>query len=756
MNKGPVNMLKDAYVEKDEDFKTIRFKRNFVDKTMMLKSLFEADGNVYLYTRPKRFGKTINQSMIGYFFDEDRPEPDLFKDLAISSAKGYAENICSSPVIRVSLKDLSPRHVYVDSGDPHAVREAVQKDFVSQMTASFRAQLSKYRRMADGSTDRIACESLARLFDDRISPDDLTSILRSLSSILSERHMQSKKCGNPRSVVILMDEYDHPIQRISDPMLYDAVLPILRDLMSKTFKGNDCMRLGVITGIMRVSKESMFSDLNNLVSRDVLTDEGNEWFGFTQEEVERLVHSDPDITERSGKTSETVLDEIRRWYNGYSFGSSSVYNPMSVNMYLASKCMPAKYWENSTGSELFESMMAGASLETILNLDYLCESLGNSVRSPIHPGMVFDDLVSHDSDGSFMLSYLLMSGYLTAEAVEWAENNDPVCDVRIPDEEVRSFFMTVRDRVSNARRMSQSLVASIYGKDALSLKVSLQKLLGVVRLDGSWRLVGKDRERHEKYRDLISTDLLLAGLDVDTEVSKGFGIADIYIPPSNGKPPVIIEVKTTSDPEKDLMKLARQALKQISDNEYSKEPMDAGAIAVGIGLHMKNVDVAFSLDNGPAGHAGTYRRSLSLRSAEASGDEITAHRQETKPLDRLRTGYEPISEPVGTDRRLHFLAESSLLRLFQVIMALWITVRLPTTANHSIMTSSQLTSNPSTSKDPYPTADMAYWTIGNMVERTTLSARPSSPAYRRGAPMAWACVPMYDVSSTPIRASIPR
>ena len=125
MNKGPVNMLKDAYVEKDEDFKTIRFKRNFVDKTMMLKSLFEADGNVYLYTRPKRFGKTINQSMIGYFFDEDRPEPDLFKDLAISSAKGYAENICSSPVIRVSLKDLSPRHVYVDSGDPHAVREAV-------------------------------------------------------------------------------------------------------------------------------------------------------------------------------------------------------------------------------------------------------------------------------------------------------------------------------------------------------------------------------------------------------------------------------------------------------------------------------------------------------------------------------------------------------------------------------------------------------------------------------------------------------
>ncbi|MCC8371798.1 MAG: AAA family ATPase, partial [Rickettsia endosymbiont of Pseudomimeciton antennatum] len=412
-NSKPPKMM----VGTDEFYDLLVNSDIFVDKSLMIKELLEDSGKVTLVTRPRRWGKSLNMNMLQKFFEievdkrgkplpeEDRVNNKLFiggeVDLGLVTGRKkllkklqiaqYSEIISEYqgqfPVISINFKDVK--------GSSYKEIEVGIKDQIIALFASHH-YLNNHVTENTGLLNNVEKENLRQYFDGKVEKNDLKNSLRFLSEVLY-KHFNQK-------VYILIDEYDTPINSSyikfgSKPEEFEQVLELFRGMFGSSLKTNPCLEKGVITGILRIAKANLFSDLNNVSEYTLLDEEFSKFYGFTQAEVDELLTKIPTATNP---------EQIKNWYNGYSFGREIIYNPWSIMQCLAHKGKLDHYWLDSGGTSLIDkTLLSDEMQEDLQNL-----AAGKSIISPITKQISFADI--NKPVGLFSL--LLFSGYLNPTA----------------------------------------------------------------------------------------------------------------------------------------------------------------------------------------------------------------------------------------------------------------------------------------------------------------------------------------------------
>jgi len=538
----------------------------FVDKTGLICDICGEEDQTFLFTRPRRFGKSVNLSMIDYFFNiKYAKDEDIFKGLAISKCNQCDPYKNAYPVIKLNFGDISGESVEMFHQTLNLMIANVANELIND-------------------TDPAAFNEYANLFLQKcitysLNEAEKRQSIRTICGILKTIH--------DKNVILLVDEYDHCMQEIHSKTDLETIVELLRPFMEQTFKFNTSCEFAVVTGIMPLAKTSMLSSFNNAKVCSILETEGDEYFGFTEDEIVRLI-------EKTGNPPEK-LSEIKEWYDGYRFGDADVYNPYSVMRYLGSGCEPVAYWNNMTGGGMSEELVSSMSNESLFSLIGLYETKGSSFETVLDTCITYPDVISPTVKPSAVYSYLAMAGYLKAVRTGHYEDGLPVCRVSVVNKEISTAFKNLIDRATEVEIEVTGVIDCIYRMDASELETSLTSVLSGLCLDASWSRL-KPASKHNRYRDIIMAYLMTPGLSAHAEMPKGYGNTDIFFEGQNGHPPIIIEVKTTDDPDMDLGSLAQKALAQIDRKRYSKDPDSEGAICVGLGIRQKSVKVAFAGD----------------------------------------------------------------------------------------------------------------------------------------------------------------
>ncbi len=536
----------------------------FIDKTKLICDLCGVKNQTFLFTRPRRFGKTLNLSMIDRFFNiEYADEDDIFEGLEVSRCDRCRPYKNAYPVIRLNFGDLS--------GESEKLFRKSLRDMISCTVKDLSGALNS----------------------DALDDDDKDFLKRCVKSSLDE--IQERKairilCGllkkiYGKDVLILVDEYDHCMQDIHSSIDFDVIISSMRPFMEHTFKFNTDYEFAVVTGIMPLAKTSMLSSFNNAVVCSILETEGDEYFGFTEDEAVRLIQD-------TGNPPE-ILAEIREWYDGYRFGDADVYNPFSVMTYLKNNCMPRAYWINMTGGGMSRDLLSNMGAEPLSSLKNLYMEKGSVIKTPLDTRIAYSDVLSPVVKPSVVYSYLAMTGYL--KAIDTGDQADgyPLCDVSMVNKEISLAFKALVEKAEENEKEAIAVMDSIYSKDPVVLKTNLELMLKGLCMDRSWSELNPS-SRHNRYRDVIMAYLMTPELAAQTEASKGYGLTDIFFKGSKGRPPVIIEVKTTMDPKESLQSLAKTAVEQIEARRYAKDPDSKDAICVGLGICQKTVEAVFA------------------------------------------------------------------------------------------------------------------------------------------------------------------
>jgi len=551
------------YPEGTFDFKAmVTGDHYFVDKTMMIADVCKAVNKTFLYTRPRRFGKSTNLSMLNYYFNmKYKDEEDIFKGLYIETCDKCEEFKNAYPVIWMNFGDLA------------SSSSEMFEYSLSNMIASVARDANI---ILEGHNVRPEDKAIiSRAYASQLNPIEVRKFIRTLCAIY--RDVFGKK------TIILVDEYDHCIQNIHSRTKFDEIIQLLGPFMEQSFKFNEDIQFGVVTGIMPLAKTSMLSSFNNASVCSILDKQGDEFFGFTEEEVIRLL-------KETGNPPEKI-SEIREWYDGYRFGDKEVYNPYSVIMYLKKGCVPKAYWVNMTGGGLSEDLIASMGRETLQNLKEISEGK-RTIESPIDTAIAYPDILRPGADPSLIYSYLAMSGYLkTVDTMEQVGGKS-LCTVSMVNKEVSYTFDTIVKRATDLDTYVQRAVDAIYDVDPDVLKDNLESMLSGLAMDEDWVKAANDTELHNKYRDVFMAYLMDPLHTAKEEQPFGIGRTDICFPGSGGSRPIIIEVKSTRKEGTDLHALAKEGLKQIESKGYSKQQGMRDAIRVGIGVWMKTVEVA--------------------------------------------------------------------------------------------------------------------------------------------------------------------
>lgn len=427
------------YPVSSQSFRTIiENGMEYVDKTMLISDIIDDGlGGVHLYSRPNRFGKSLNLDMIGCFFDiRDKGKDDLFKGLEIESFpyySRYAEQKNAYPVIRLNMCSISTED---------------EKSMFSSLRSIVANAYMDAKDYLVSDDECVGIDHNVRMFiEKRSSDEDLITSIRELAFYLY------KSTG--KGSVILMDEYDSFLQGLigADPEKYKTIVSPLEMFVVSTFKDNRYLSYGVITGVMRVSPIGMVSGLDNAVMHDIFDRKSAKRFGYTENEVGMLLRR---ASKNSNFDSTEAMRSIKRMYDGYEFGGVGIYNPLSINLFLANGDLkdPRPYWDQSYDNQLLDSLLD--SVQESVQEEIAGMVKGWSKEAIICPATLYGDLRGDERDGSRLLSLLVTTGYLKASALETL----PVsyrCIVSLPNEEVRYAFDKFLDRM-NAR------VGSVYGQ----------------------------------------------------------------------------------------------------------------------------------------------------------------------------------------------------------------------------------------------------------------------------------------------------
>ncbi|MHB9343826.1 AAA family ATPase [Fusobacterium polymorphum] len=495
----------------------------YFDKTKFIDEIIKDGAQVKLFTRPRRFGKTLNMSMLKYFFDIKKADENrkLFKDLYIEKTESFKEQ-GQYPVVFLSLKDLKAR-----------TWEEMERKIIITLSDF----LSEYEYLLN-ELSGINFENLKNIVYKKASIDDLTTALKFLTKILYKKY--NKK------IVVLVDEYDSPLVSAYINGYYEKAKNFFKTFYSSVLKDNNYLQMGVLTGIIRVIKAGIFSDLNNLRTYTILSDDYTDSYGLTEEEVEKSL-KDYGI--------EAEISNVKDWYDGYKFGDSEVYNPWSILNFLQDKKLRA-YWVDTSGNDLINNVLKMRNKNIITALERLFN--GEGLRQNISGTSDLSKILSDDE----IWELLLFSGYLT---VEEKINQDNYI-LRLPNKEVKSLFRKTFIETYIARGSKLSfLMESLIENKIEDYEENLQEVL---LTSVSYNDTKKGNEAF--YHGLImGMGLYLEGEYITkSNIESGLGRYDFLIEPKNkSKRAFIMEFKSTDSIEK-LEEVSKEALKQIEDKKY--------------------------------------------------------------------------------------------------------------------------------------------------------------------------------------------
>ncbi|WDF25162.1 AAA family ATPase [Fusobacterium nucleatum] len=495
----------------------------YFDKTKFIDEIIKDGAQVKLFTRPRRFGKTLNMSMLKYFFDIKKADENrkLFKDLYIEKTESFKEQ-GQYPVVFLSLKDLKAR-----------TWEEMERKIIITLSDF----LSEYEYLLNELTG-INFENLKNIVYKKASIDDLTTALKFLTKILYKKY--NKK------IVVLVDEYDSPLVSAYINGYYEKAKNFFKTFYSSVLKDNNYLQMGVLTGIIRVIKAGIFSDLNNLRTYTILSDDYTDSYGLTEEEVEKSL-KDYGI--------EAEISNVKDWYDGYKFGDSEVYNPWSILNFLQDKKLRA-YWVDTSGNDLINNVLKMKNKNIITALERLFN--GEGLRQNISETSDLSKILSDDE----IWELLLFSGYLT---VEEKINQDNYI-LRLPNKEVKSLFRKTFIETYIARGSKLSfLMESLIENKIEDYEENLQEIL---LTSVSYNDTKKGNEAF--YHGLImGMGLYLEGEYITkSNIESGLGRYDFLIEPKNkSKRAFIMEFKSTDSVQK-LEEVSKEALQQIEDKKY--------------------------------------------------------------------------------------------------------------------------------------------------------------------------------------------
>ena len=500
----------------------------FVDKSLLIKDILDTNpGGVYLYTRPRRFGKTTNLTMLDAFFNIEYEGNTWFDGLAISEYQHYERFKNKFPVIRVDLKDLTPGLGAADYGL-----------FISMMGKALRKTYRRFRYLLDSENlieeDKAVIRSV---LSGKADESTLITAISELCIFLKDHHGVMP--------VVLIDEYDRAITDTFDSDLQQKIISFMSGFFSSTLKSNNNMQMAYVTGVMQIAKADFFSGLNNPTVNTTFSTESDERFGFTEGEIR-------DILSYYGHPEK--FEELRDWYDGYRFGDVEVYNPFSVMMCIQRGFKPDSYWRDSSRNTPVRWMLdrtgsiGWQAMADLIN--------GGTIRSELHQTMSYDELRLSDPDD--LLSLMVMTGYLNAVPV-----GDGVYELSIPNREVMGI---VDSLLSGGRRIGSDLFDSfnraVLEGDAKAMETTLQSVLA----DGSYFSLRDE----SSYENIVLTMMhgILRGYRISSQQESGNGRLDLVLEPRDeGTVPIIIELKV-SDSESDLERDAEGAVAQIHDRKY--------------------------------------------------------------------------------------------------------------------------------------------------------------------------------------------
>ena len=533
-------------------------KYYYVDKTMLIKEFLDERPMVSLFTRPRRFGKTLNMDMLRVFFEKTDEDTSIyFKDKEIwKCGKYYQDYQGKYPAIFITLKDAKCSTWEETYG------------FVSKLI-----QLEYKRHFELEDSDKISHkEFYEKIVHEEADISDYEMSLSMLSEMLHEHHGVKP--------IIIIDEYDIPIQQGHMRGFYDEVILFMRNLFSGGLKDNRHLSYGFLTGILRVARESIFSGLNNLKINSILDNKYSEYFGFTADEVKKMAA----YYGASGK-----FEEICEWYDGYRFGKSDIFNPWSVINYFSYECEPRAFWQSTGSNDIIGEVLANADEDIYERLYALLK--GEKFLTYIDTGVIYPQIKNNPST---IYSFLLVAGYLKAVTTNASFTSDFMCEVALPNREIAFVYnKEILQKLDNVipQATSVSIQEAIFSNDADKLQKYLYRLL--IQSASCYDTVGENF-----YHGLVLG--LCAMLDkhyyVTSNRESGEGRYDIQLMPRDAnRPGVLIALKAEKDCSQDKLKeLSQTALQQIHDRRYDTEMSAKGVTKIfkyGVAFCGKNVEI---------------------------------------------------------------------------------------------------------------------------------------------------------------------
>ena len=517
-----------------EDFKRLIDKGcYFVDKSLLIQEILDSGADVHLFTRPRRFGKTLNLSMIQYYFEKQKTDNSyLFEGLKISQAgEEYQKYMGQYPVITLSFKGMKK--------DTYAEAMKHFKWIIAQ-ECQRHMEILQSEKIIDADK-----ELFQKLLSRQGDISDYSVSVQFLTNSLMQVH--------DRKAIVLIDEYDVPLENAHFKGYYDKMVGFIRSVFENVLKTNPSLEMAVLTGCLRVSKESLFTGLNNPQINSIQSGKFSEYFGFTEQEVK-------DLTEYFGLSDQFSV--VKEWYDGYCFGETEIYNPWSVLNYLQdaqnlTQATPKPYWSNTSSNSIIHQLIEEADEDTRDTIEELVN--GGSVTAPVHENMVYADIKINRDD---IWSFLLFTGYLKQVNSE-LRGNTIWLKMVIPNREVKSIYQqTILQWFDeNVRKTSrENLLKSLISGDVEIVN----------EIIGTWlsETISFYDEKESYYHGFMSGLLSgFKGYKLRSNRESGDGRPDLLLTERNGRTAVILEFKIVPE-GRTLNGMADEAVRQIEEDHY--------------------------------------------------------------------------------------------------------------------------------------------------------------------------------------------
>ena len=527
----------------------------YVDKTLLIEELLINRAPVTLFTRPRRFGKTLNMSMLKYFFDiKDKEEnKKLFENLKVSDSE-YMSEQGKYPVIFISLKDLK--------GNTWEENFILIKKHMKNLYMEFYDLKDNLNPIFKNDFEKIVMEK---------EEADWIYSLKNLSNYLYEYY--------GKSVIILIDEYDAPIINAFDKGYYNEAINFFQTFYSSALKTNNSLKYGILTGITRIIKEGIFSGLNNLKVDTILNKKYSEYFGLLESEVIEML----DYFGMKYK-----IEEVKEWYNGYLFGESEVYNPWSIVNYIDNGEIKA-YWANVSGNMLLENILDHARESVYDDLKRFTD--GESIEKYISDGTTIKSLLSNDDE---IWQLLLYSGYLTKAKNQEKESDSNIYNLKIPNKEIRKYFGNMfLNRFFGTEVKTNTLIKALENGDIKKFERTLGEIM--INMLSHFDL---DKEMEKIYQVFMIglVGFLMGKYEIISNDESGYGRYDLaMIPIKSNEKAYLMEFKI-SKTKKGMEERAQKALKQIDEKKYDTKLKARGIkniLKIGVAFYGKEVKVIF-------------------------------------------------------------------------------------------------------------------------------------------------------------------